>query len=110
MFDEKLSFRSHVVYTVTKLSKHIFILYKVRHFIPVYELVKIYYTLTHPHLICCITVWGGSYASLLNLVMVLQNRILRAICNAEFRASADLIYQSVNPLKLEENYRYMVAE
>ena len=53
--------------------------------------------------------WGGSYASILKPVMVLQNRILRAICNTGFRASTDPIYQRLKLLKLEEICRYMVG-
>ena len=41
--------------------------------------------------------------------MVLQNRILRAICNAGFRTSADPIYQRLKLLKFDEVYRYMVG-
>ena len=53
-------------------------------------------------------------ASFLSMVMpsdrqMMQNRILRAICNAGFRASADLIYQRLKLLKLEEIYRYIVG-
>ena len=89
--DENLSFRSHVDYIVTKSSKYIYVSYKVRHFIPVSELVQIYYTLNYPHLTYCITVWGGSYGSILKSVMLLKNRILRVICNAGLHASVDPI-------------------
>ena len=109
MVDEKLSFRSHADYIVTKLSKYIYILYKVKHLIPLNEPVQIYYTLINPHLLHCIAVWGGSYASTLKPVIVLKNRILRVICNAGFRTSADPIYQRLKLLKLEEIYRYMVG-
>ena len=108
MVDEKISFRSHADYIVTKLSKYIYVFYIVRQFIRVIEIVQIYYTLIYPHLIYCITVWDGSYESILKSVMVLQG-ILCAICSTGFRASADPICQRLKALKLEEIYRYMVG-
>ena len=76
---------------------------------PVNEQVKTYYTLNYPHLIYCVTVWGGSYALILKPVMALQNMILRAIFNAGLRAFATPIYQRFKLLKLEEIVRYMVG-
>ena len=76
---------------------------------PLKVLVQIYYTLIYPHLTYCITVWGGSYRSILKPVNVLQNRILRAIYGAEFNASACPIYQHLKLMNLEQIFLYMVG-
>ena len=102
MVDEKLNFTSHADYIVTKLSKYIHVFYIVGHFIPVNEKVQIYHTIIYPYLIYCITVWDGSYESILKPVIVLQS-ILYAICNTGFRSSADPIYQRLKALKKERN-------
>ena len=94
---------------MTKLSKYIYVYYEMGHFMTVNELVQLYYTLIYPRLIYCITVWGGCYESILKPVLVLQDRILRAICSAGFRSSADPIYQRFKLLKLKEIYRYTVG-
>lgn len=93
MIDERLNFRSHVEYVVRKSSKYISVLYKVRKFMPLKVFVQVYHTIIYPHLTFCITVWGGSYRSILKPAIVLLNRILRAIYGAEFNASFFPIYQ-----------------
>ena len=72
-------------------------------------LEQIYYKLTYHHVICCITVWAGSYESIMEQTIVLKNRKLRDNCDAGLCASTNPFYKHSKPLKIEETLRCMVG-
>ena len=86
---------------------YLYIFYNIRSFIPTKELVQIYYSLVYPHFIYGVSVWGGCYVTTLKPLKTLQNRLMRAIAGADYRASAEPIYRRFRLLKFEQIYRFM---
>ena len=107
--DDHVNFKAHVDYNLKKLSKYIFIIYKIRKFIPLKELIQIYYCLIYPNLIYCVSVWGSCYESTLKPLKTLQNRLVRAISGVGYRASAQPVYQRYKLLKLDQINKYMTG-
>jgi len=107
--DDHITFRDHIDYSLSKLSKYVYIVYKIRKFIPTKELIQIYYSLVYPHFIYGISVWGGCYTTTMKPLKVLQNRLMRAISGADYRSSAEPIYERFNLLKIEQICRYITG-
>ena len=77
--DDKLKWTNHTKTIACKLSKLSGILYLCRKKISNECLKTIYYSLAYSHMSYGITLWGGTWASHLNSVLVAQKRVLRVI-------------------------------
>ena len=65
ILDEKLNWKDHINYLTNKISKSSYIISKIRHYVDLPLLNMLYYSMVHPHLIYCVTVWGGAPLSIL---------------------------------------------
>ena len=61
------------------MSRCIGIMCKLRHFLNKKMIKNIYYSLTYPHLVYAIPVWGSACATEMNKILVLQKRAIRVI-------------------------------
>ena len=69
---------SHIQHINSKISKHVGILFKIRHFLPINTLKQIYYSLILPYLHYGIMSWGNTYPSRLTKVQTKQNKSVNA--------------------------------
>ena len=91
--DETLSFRKHVGNTSAILSRNIGILRKLAHFVPHRILRLLYFSIIHPYILYCSSVWLGTFPSLVNPIRVLQNNAIRLLCNKSYSDSVRLEYR-----------------
>ena len=77
--DFNLSWKEHINYIVSKISRSIGIIAKLRHFVPYETLINIYKTLINPYIYYGICSWGNSAKTHLERLLVLQKRVLRLI-------------------------------
>ena len=61
------------------LTGMIGIIIKLKSFLPPTALLKLYYALVHPHLLCSILVWGTTYTSYLAKLYTLHYKVVRHI-------------------------------
>ena len=69
--DSHLSFKTHVQNLSKKIKRSIGILCKVRRYVTFKVFIQLYYSLIYPYLIYGISVWGNTYTSILNPLIVL---------------------------------------
>jgi hypothetical protein len=80
ILDEHLTWKSHISYIARKISKSIGVIKKVSFYVPKSSLVLLYYSLIYQYNIqYCILVWGSTYPSNLNRIVLLQKRVIRII-------------------------------
>ena len=90
IMDDHIIFKSHVELTLGKLAKYLYI------FIQNSQLrsnQRICASLSSFHLWCECVGWGGCYVTTIKPSKTLQNRLMRAIAGADYRASAEPIYR-----------------
>src|SRR5690349_2218320 len=58
IIDHKLSWQRHVTYISLKISKFLYVLWRLKFKLPKNCLLSLYYSLVYPHLNYCIIVWG----------------------------------------------------
>lgn len=111
ILDNKLSFKDHIINLGKKIARSVGIISKLRHYFPSKILLKLYFTLIHPHLMYGILVWGSTYKTYSKKIASLQNKALRLVTN-NFNynsGSASSMYKQLNILKLLDIYNYEVA-
>ncbi len=101
LVDEHLSWKYHITELYKKLSRTTGIFFKIRHYIPLETLICLYNSIFSSFLSYGIIVWGLTYASYLNPLLLLQKKILRCIKFQPFTASSTPLFHSLKILKLE---------
>ena len=72
ILDEHISWKPHISHVARKISKSIGIIYKASFCLSKTSLYKLYYSLVYPYIQYCIIVWGSTYQTNLNRIVLLQ--------------------------------------
>ena len=102
---DKLNWKAHIDYICKRVSKFIAILHKLKFSLSIKSLKLLYNAFILPNLSYCITIWGNTYKSNINRIIILQNRAIRAIYNLQNRINTDEFYNSLNILKFKDIYK-----
>ena len=79
LIDSRLSWKHHINFISSKISKTIGIISKIRHFVPRHIVIKIYQSLIYPYISYGVCAWGQSVKTNLKELLVLQKRAIRLI-------------------------------
>ena len=109
IFDQNLSFKSHIQVIISKISKTIGIFYKIRYLVPYNVLLNLYYSLIYPYLIYCLLIWGGTFKTHLYDILLLQKKLVRIITKSNYFAHTDPLFHSTGILKITELYEFHLA-
>lgn len=98
--DENLTWKTHVNYICSKISKTSGIIYKARYYLTSEAKLSIYYALVYPYITYCNIIWSSTYPTTLNRLFLLQKRVVRSIENAEFHAHSAPIFRKLKILDI----------
>ena len=110
IMDDKLTWKHHIEYISSKISKGIGIIYKVREYLNKETLVNLYYTFIYPYFSYCNEVWGSTYACHLKKLTLLQKRAIRILCNKSRSEHTNPLFHNLNILKFRNIHRFVVAQ
>ena len=77
--DESLNWSAHVKTLLSKMSRYVGIMYKLKKFLPLRARLQIYHSFVQSHINYCSLVWGFSSKSNLNTLFSKQKKGLRAV-------------------------------
>jgi len=77
IIDSGLTWKSHIENISLKISKTVGIISRLRHFVPFNILLTLYRSLILPYLSYGVTIWGRASKSIINMLLILQKRVLR---------------------------------
>ena len=77
LIDNGLSWKYHINFIFSKISKTIGIISRIRHFVPRHIVIKIYQSLIYPYVSYIICVWSQSAKTNLKMLLVLPKRAIR---------------------------------
>ena len=102
LLDDNLSWKPHIDYISTKISKGIGIIARLRHLVPFSTLLNIYRSLIEPYISYGLVAWGQAVNTHLNKIVTLQKRVVRLMHFSDYKAhSAPLFVNSgILPIKL----------
>ena len=105
LIDNNLSWKYHIDYISSKVSKGIGMIARLRNLIPLATLLNIYHSLIEPYISYGLIAWGEAANIHLNKVLILQKRALRLMCFADSKAHSSpiLYYHLVSSLMYDIN-------
>ena len=91
--DEFLSWKHHIHHVNNKISRALFQIKQVKHFLPVESLKTLYFALIHPHILYGILAWGNATPSVLHKTVVLQKRAIRTINKSTYNSHTEPLFK-----------------
>ena len=108
--DSQLKFDIFISKLLTKFSRSIEIMSKIRHYLPKTVLLNLYFALVHSHLFYGIAVWGSNYHTLINKLQVLQNKAMKMIEGRDWNSKVSDIYLKHKILTVHNLYLFEVGK
>jgi hypothetical protein len=109
MIDDTISWKYHIPYICSRVSRGIGILSKLRHYLSITQLKQLYYNIIYPHISYAITAWGSTYKSNLKKLQTKQNQVMRimffAITHGPLTKSALPYLNMLEILSVDNLYR-----
>ena len=105
--DKHLTWKKHINIISSKLSRAIFAINIMKHFLPCSALKTLYYTLIQSHLTDGVQAWGNG--NTIRKIELLQKRAIRIINKKRYRSHTDPIFKSENILKITDIHRLHVS-
>ena len=109
MLDTNLNWKSHVHDISKKIKRSIGILSKIRYHVNLDVLTNPYYALINPFLIYEIVIWGNTYLTNMQPVLILQKRSIRIITFSKFDDHSSPLFKQTNILKLTDLITFHVS-
>ena len=100
--DEKLSWKEQINSVYRNVSKGLSILYKVRNILESKLLYTLYCSLILPYFNYACEIWGNTFDSHINKLILLQKRIIRVIDKADYRDHTNPLFVKYNCLKFKD--------
>ena len=105
IIDEFMSWKLHVNHLSLKLARSIGVLSRLKYFLPSNILFLLYNSIIVPHLNYCNMIWGNTYKSYLNKLLLLQKRAIRIITKSDFRHPSQPLFAKLQVLPIHELIR-----
>ena len=104
ILDENLSWKSHISHIAGKISKSVGIIGRSSPCLTMLALKTLYYSLVYHYFQYCIIVWGSTYPTHLNRLILLQKRIIRIVNKKPFDAHTDPLFRDSKFTKFADIY------
>ena len=70
-------------------------------------LITRYYSLLYPYLTYCHLIWGNAAPTHLKRITIIQKKAIRLICDEDFLAHTDPLFQKTKIIRFQELYKYL---
>ena len=79
LLDDTVSFKHHISYVASRISRSNGIIAKFRHFLTLPQMRQLYYSIIYPYISYAILAWGSVYKSHIKKIQTKQNHAIRLI-------------------------------
>ena len=83
---------------------------KLKKFVSLNVLIKVYYCLVYSHIQYCISCWGWIAQSILSSISVYQKRCIRIICGVPSNTHTSPLFNKLGLLKMPDIYTTQIAK
>jgi hypothetical protein len=101
-FDEYLSFDKHISHLCSKISKSLYCINRIKNFVDLDSLKKLYFAMVHSHIAYCINVYGSANQTNLEKLVLKQKQAIRIICRANYRDHTAPLFRQLKILPLDK--------
>ena len=109
IIDDKLSWKQHITHVKLKVSRSIAVINKAKHFLDYKALHTLYCSLVLPYLHYCAEVWGNTYITSLQSLIILQKRAIRTIHKVGYFEHTNTLFLQSKLLKFVDIVSYQTA-
>ena len=109
IMDSNLTWKLHIDYVCSKISKNIGIIKKARRVFDKDTLLTLYYSFIYPYLNYCVHIWGSSASTYLQKLFLLQKKIVRIVCGVNRFTHSEPLFESLSVLTIDKLYRYNIS-
>ena len=109
LIDEHLNWKPHIASVQSKLSKTTAILYKCSQIIDSCSMRIIYCSVFLPYIHYCSEIWGNTYHSNINRIIIIQKRAIRLLFGAGRLDHTTPLYQRANILEFTDLVKLKTA-
>ena len=102
IIDEKLNWKAHIKFVKTKLSKSMFMLNRAKYLLQYDSMLMLYNCIVLPHLTYCCELWGNTYMTNLQGIVIIQKKIIRIIHGASFKEHTNMLFYKAKTLKFSD--------
>jgi hypothetical protein len=102
--DEKLEWKEHIRICQAKLSSSLYAMNASKRYLTSKHLQTLYNSLIYPYLSYGVLLWGSTYKTYINKLIVMQKKAVRTIVRAPYNAHTNLIFQELSILKFQDIY------
>ena len=106
ILSENLSWINHIDKISKTISRNLGIINKLKHFVPLYILKTLYYSLVQSYMLGGILAWGHNTSK----VFKLQKKAMRIITNSNYISHTDPIFKDLKILKIEDLYKINILK
>ena len=103
--DCSLTWEVHINHIARDISRYVFLLNRLKNFLPMACLKQIYFGLVHSKLCYGTLLWGSAKKCYLNVLSTLQRRAIRCVCHVNYRATVGPLFYMTRTLKIEDIFR-----
>ena len=107
LIDENMKWESHIRAVENTVSRNIGVISRAKHILDSEHLLLLYHALIQPFLSYALQVWGSTYHTKFNRLIILQKRIVRIIDHAEYLAHTSPLFQKYRILKFVDLTKYV---
>ena len=104
--DNKLTFAGHIKTITSKIAKSTGIFYRIKNLLPLKARIDFYYSFVYPYLSYCILVWGGTYPTNLQNLIIQQKKFIRLLNDSPYGCHTSPIFHKLGILKFDDVYKY----
>jgi hypothetical protein len=104
--DQSLSFKYHVNFITSKISKAMYFLRTAKNLLSEKSLKSLYYALIHCHLIYGILIWGSTSYSNLKGLEKKQKDAVRIVTQSNYNSHTEPLFKKLNILPLQQLISY----
>ena len=108
MIDDKLSRQDYIDFVYNKVVRFISIFYRIRHRLSCELSKMMYFAFVYSHLCYGIGIYGNTYHSYLNKLIILNSKILQILLNESYRTCVTEFYENYNTLSIPKLHNYRI--
>ena len=117
LIDSTLSWKQHISNVSKKISRTLGVMYKLRIFLPLSVMKSVYYSLIYSHIIYAIEVWGSTFKTEIDKILVLQKRAMRIMTfNDQFPVNpgplcpSNPIFLNLGTIEVDDIFNYQICK
>ena len=109
MLDGNLKWKKKIALISNKIKRSIGILSKLRYYVNLEVLIKLYYSLVYPFLTYAIVAWVNTYQTNIKPLLILQKRAIRIITFSNFDKHSSPLFKQTKILKLFDLIKIQIS-